>query len=132
MMMSLGQFVFSLGTAAYQDLQRQTQWRHPSSSRVGVRPARQFAGQGDDSVTLQGLIAPEVTGKIESLDTLREMGDSGSAWPLVEGTGRVYGQYVIEGLTEGQTLHFQDGAPRRIDFSLSLQRIDDDRAEGSA
>ena len=131
MMMSLGQFVFSLGTAAYQDLQRQTQWRHPSSSRVGVRPARQYAGQGDDSITLQGLIAPEVSGKIESLDTLREMGDAGSAWPLVEGTGRIYGQYVIEGLTEGQTLHFPDGAPRRIDFSLSLQRIDDDQAEGS-
>lgn len=132
MMMSLGQFVFSLGTAAYQDLQRQTQWRHPSSNRVGVRPARQFAGQGDDSITMAGLIAPDVTGKIESLDTLREMGDSGSGWPLVEGTGRVYGQFVIEGLTEGQTLHFQDGAPRRIDFSLSLQRVDDDRAEGYA
>ena len=40
MMMALGMFVFSLETLAYQELQRQTDWRHPSSPRVGVQPAR--------------------------------------------------------------------------------------------
>lgn len=126
MMMCLGQFVFSLAELAYQDLQRQTQWRHASSNRVGVRPARQFVGAGDESITLQGLVAPQVTGKIENLDKLREMGDSGANWPLVEGTGRVYGQFIIDSLAEGQTLHFDDGTPRRIDFTLTLQRVDDE------
>ena len=127
MMMCLGQFVFSLSTLAYQDFQRQTQWRHPSNSRVGARPARQFAGPGDDTITLQGLLAPELTGTIESLDKLREMADTGSAWPLVEGTGRVYGLYAIESLSEGKTLFFQDGAARRIEFTVNLVRVDDDR-----
>ncbi|WPP47693.1 phage tail protein [Pseudomonas sp. AN-1] len=129
MMMCLGQFVFSLSTLAYQDFQRQTQWRHPSNSRVGARPARQFAGPGDDTITLQGLLAPELTGSIESLDKLREMADTGSAWPLVEGTGRVYGLYAIEGLNEGRTLFFQDGAARRIEFTVNLVRVDDDRVD---
>lgn len=129
MMMGLGQFVFSLSTLAYQDLQRQTQWRHPSSSRVGAAPARQFVGPGDDSIALQGLLVPELAGDTESLDTLRGMADTGAAWPLVEGTGRVYGFFVIESLTEGRTLFFQDGASRRIEFTLNLQRVDDDRVE---
>lgn len=129
MMMCLGQFVFSLSTLAYQDFQRQTQWRHPSNSRVGARPARQFAGPGDDTITLQGLLAPELTGTIESLDKLREMADTGSAWPLVEGTGRVYGLYAIESLSEGKTLFFQDGAARRIEFTVNLVRVDDDRID---
>ncbi len=43
MLMSLGMFVFSLPTLAYQDMQRQTAWRHPSNSRVGSRAAHQFA-----------------------------------------------------------------------------------------
>ena len=60
MMMALGMFVFSLPTLAYQDLQRQTSWRHPSSSRVGSRPARQFTGAGDDTITLSGLLLPEL------------------------------------------------------------------------
>ena len=37
MMMSLGMFVFGLTTLAYQDMQRQTSWRHPGNSRVGTR-----------------------------------------------------------------------------------------------
>ncbi len=129
MMMCLGQFVFSLSTLAYQDFQRQTQWRHPSNSRVGARPARQYAGPGDDTITLQGLLAPELTGTIESLSKLREMADTGSAWPLVEGTGRFYGLYAIEGLNEGRTLFFQDGAARRIEFTVNLVRVDDDRVD---
>lgn len=129
MMMCLGQFVFSLSTLAYQDFQRQTQWRHPSNSRVGARPARQYVGPGDDTITLQGLLAPELTGSIDSLDKLREMADTGSAWPLVEGTGRVYGLYSIEQISEGKALFFKDGAARRIEFTVNLVRVDDDRID---
>lgn len=129
MMMGLGQFVFSLSTLAYQDLQRQTQWRHPSSSRVGAAPARQFVGPGDDTIALQGLLVPELVGDTASLDELREMADTGAAWPLVEGTGRVYGFFVIDSLSEGRTLFFQDGASRRIEFTINLIRVDEDRVE---
>lgn len=129
MMMALGLFVFSLSTAAYQDFQRQTAWRHPSSSRVGATPARQFLGKGDDTITLSGVIVPEISGQRMSLDTLRLMGDSGKAWPLVEGSGRIYGLWVIESMSETSTLFFANGAPRRIEFSITLQRIDDSRIE---
>ena len=37
MMMSLDQFVFSLATTPYQELQRQRNWKHRTSSRIGVR-----------------------------------------------------------------------------------------------
>lgn len=48
MMMAYGMFVLSLSTAPYQKLRRQMKWRHESQGRVGVRPARQFLGPGDD------------------------------------------------------------------------------------
>ena len=37
MMMALGFFVFSLHTAAYQELQRQLAWRHASVTRHQLR-----------------------------------------------------------------------------------------------
>ena len=129
MMLALGMFVFSLSTLAYQELQRQTEWRHPSSSRVGAAPARQFIGRGDDSITLPGIIFPELAGTTLSLDALRLMANTGKAWPMVEGSGRIYGLWVIESLSETRTLFFRDGTPRRIEFSLSLKRIDDDRID---
>lgn len=129
MMLALGMFVFSLSTLAYQELQRQTEWRHPSNSRVGAAPARQFVGRGDDIITLPGIIFPELAGTTLSLDALRLMANTGKAWPMIEGSGRIYGLWVIESLSETKTVFFRDGTPRRIEFTLTLKRIDDDQLD---
>ncbi|WP_226475165.1 phage tail protein [Pseudomonas sp. MWU16-30323] len=129
MMLALGMFVFSLTTAAYQELQRQTNWRHASNSRIGAAPARQFLGRGEDTITLPGILLPELAGTTLSLDTLRLMANTGTAWPMVEGSGRIYGLWVIESLSETKTFFFRDGTPRRIEFNLSLTRTDDDRID---
>ncbi len=64
-----------------------------------------------------------------SLDALRTMADTGKAYPLVEGTGRILGAWVIESISETRTLFFRDGAARRIEFSITLKRIDDGRVD---
>lgn len=129
MMMALGMFVFSLETLAYQEFQRQTDWRHGSTSRIGTNPARQYLGRGDDSITLPGVLLPGLAGSPLSLDTLRMMADTGKAWTLVQGDGRIFGLWVIESLSETRTLFFRDGAARRIEFNLKLVRIDDGRVD---
>ncbi|MDP2127231.1 MAG: phage tail protein [Pseudohongiella sp.] len=126
MMMSYGMFVFGLSTAAYQELQRQTAWRHSSQNRVGARPVRQYLGQGDDTIVLSGTLLPQFTGGQQHLDELRAMADEGAAWPLIEGTGYYYGLYVIESLSEGKSHHMSDGAAQRIQFSLTLAAVDPD------
>jgi uncharacterized protein len=125
MMMTLGMFVFSLPTLAYQELQRKTDWKHPSTSRVGARNARQYTGKGDDTITLSGWIAPELTGSVYSLDALRLMADTGKSWILIAGTGRILGSYVITGMTEGRTVLGQDGDAGKIEFSITLERTDE-------
>lgn len=125
MMMALGTFVFSLSTAAYQQLQRQSAWRHSSSERVGARAASQYVGPGDDTIELSGLIAPPLTGDIASLDTLREVADTGRPSALVDGTGIVYGAFIITSLSETRSLFFRDGSARKIEFQLSLLHVDD-------
>ncbi|WP_338444769.1 phage tail protein [Pseudomonas sp. LTR0] len=129
MMLALGMFVFSLPTLAYQQLQRQTDWRHASNSRIGAQPGRQFLGRGEDEITLPGVLLPELAGSMMSLDEIRAMGNTGKAWALVEGTGRVYGLFVIESLSETRSVFFQDGTARRIEFSLTLKRVDDGRVD---
>jgi phage protein U len=124
-MMILGMFVFSLPTLAYQELQRQTDWKHPSNSIVGGRDQSQFTGKGDDIITLNGWIAPELTGSIYSLDALRFMADTGKAWILIQGTGRIFGHFVITNMSEGKTHIANNGNPERIDFSITLKRVDE-------
>lgn len=132
MMMALGFFVFSLHTAAYQEMQRQLAWRHASVPRVGDRPASQYVGPDDETITLNGVLLPELAGARISLDVLQAMADTGDAWPLIEGTGRIYGLYVIEGLQTTRTLFFPDGAARRIDFAISLKRVADTGLEAAS
>lgn len=127
MMLSLGQFVFSLDTLAYQQLQRATDWRHAENSRVGARAASQFVGPGGDTITLDGVLLPEVAGSRASLDTLRDMGSQGAAWSLVDGNGVVYGAFVLLSVHETNTLFFADGTPRRTEFTIELRRVDDGR-----
>lgn len=124
MMMCLGQFVFSLNTLAYQELQRQTNWRHAATSRIGVRPASQFLGPGDDTITLPGTILPEF-GQRTSLDEIHDMGDTGEPFVLVDGAGRLYGLFVITDKSETCSAFDQLGKPKRIEFSFTLKRVDD-------
>jgi phage protein U len=125
MMMSLDQFVFSLTSAPFHELRRARAWKHRTTSRVGARDASQFTGPGVDTITLNGLVAPETIGEIASLDTLAAMADAGDAYVLVDGAGHVYGAFVIESLNETQTCHTPEGRARRVAFTLALRHVDD-------
>lgn len=129
MMMSYGMFVFGLSTAAYQELQRQTNWRHASQSRINARPVHQFLGPGDDTINLTGQLLPMFTGGQQNLDMLRALADQGKAWPLIEGTGTYYGMFAITSLQERKSEFFRDGAAKQINFDIALTRIDEGRTE---
>ncbi|MDO7473660.1 phage tail protein [Acinetobacter baumannii] len=121
MMMIFGMFVFSIPTATYQQLQRTTSWRHVSNSRVNDMPAYQFTGKGEDVITLDGSIVPEFGSQL-SLTALRLMGDTGKSFPLIAGNGKIYGLWVLKSLNETQSYFFKDGTPRKIEFTLTLEK----------
>lgn len=125
MMLSLGMFGFALDTLAYQEFSRRTDWKHGRTPRFGARDANQFTGPGADTVSLRGYLLPELAGDPDSLDDLRDMAGGGESFPLVGGDGRVYGNFIIIGIDEGQTLFFSDGKPRRIEFTIDLTRVED-------
>lgn len=129
MMMAFGMFVFGLGTASYQELQRRTAWRHAPQGRVGRRPARQFLGPADDTITLTGTLLPHFTGGQQNLDRLRDMANVGAAWPLIEGNGTFYGLYVIDDMNERKSHQTRDGSAQMIEFDITLQRVDEDRGD---
>lgn len=124
-LMALGMFVFEIGTLPFDELQHKTDWRHARATRVGARDATQFVGPGDETISLSGATYTEIADGRVSLDDLRAMGDAGEALPLVDGSGRVYGNFVIFALDARHTALMADGTPRRIDFGIDLLRVDD-------
>ncbi|EGO6390938.1 oxidoreductase [Salmonella enterica] len=129
MMMILGMFPFMLDTTPYQTLNQTTNWRYAKNERVGRSAQYQYIGAGDAPVTLSGVLCPEVSGGSISLGVLKTMGFTGLPWPLIEGTGRIVGMFSIGSVTETRTEFFDDGAARRIEFSLKLIRVSEDIRE---
>jgi len=123
MLMSLGMFGFELATLPYQELIRRTSWKHARSPRFGAFDASQYVGPGEDRVTLSGVLLPPLAGSYSSLRDLRVMADDGEAWPLMDANGTALGVYTIESIDERQSYHLDNGVPRKVDFTIELNRV---------
>jgi hypothetical protein len=131
-MMGLGDYRFGLPTAAYQDLSRTTSWRWPTVERIGARPASQFVGPGEDCITMSGVIYPAFRGGVGQLAAMRAEADKGEPLNLVDGTGQLWGQYVITEVREGQSVFFSNGAFRCQNFDITLQAYGGETLDASA
>lgn len=125
MMMIYGMMPFMRQTLPYGELQQNIDYRWPTNSRIGQRPAAQFLGVGDEKITLSGELRPEITGGAVSLMTVRLLADEGMAWPLIGGSGMIYGMYVIESISNTHSEFFPNGAANKIMFTLNLKRVDE-------
>lgn len=125
-MMALGDYRFSIDTAAYTQLERSTAWRWAAVERVGARPAQQFIGPGEDTITLDGSIYPYYKGGLGQVSAMRAAAAKGEPLLMLDGTGRVWGLYCITEVRETQTVFFSGGQPRKIDFTISLTAYGDD------
>lgn len=132
MLLAIGMFVFEVPNVMFDQLKRRRSWRHPTSERVGARAASQFAGVGDDTITLSGVLAPGVMGRKDALEDLAAMADQGRSWSVVDGDGFIYGAFVILDLDETKRELLANGQAVMIDFSVNLQRVDDDEGDTSA
>ncbi len=123
-MLQLGSYQFSIDSAAYQSLNRSTAYRWAAQERIGAADALQFTGFGADAITLQGVIHPHFRGGLDQVTKMRATASLGFPLPLVAGTGRVLGIWVIERVSEGQRSFAAHGAPLRQDFTLNIRRYD--------
>ncbi|MCX5466239.1 phage tail protein [Acinetobacter nematophilus] len=124
-MMRLGDFKFGIYTAAYQELNRTTQYQWGEQSVLGDWDNLQFLGPGQDTMTLTGVIFPEWNGGTRQLDNLRGLGSLGKPQLLINGSGKVLGNWIITEVSEGQSKHAAFGVPRRQEFMINLRKHSD-------
>ncbi len=124
-MMQLGEFQFSIASAAYQSLQRKTQYAWQSQDRLNNHSVWQYTAKPQESLQLDGVIYPQHKGGARQIETLREQAALGEALILVDGMGLVYGQWVILSVEETQSTFNPIGMPLKQTFKLELKRYGD-------
>ncbi|HCJ9732199.1 TPA: phage tail protein [Escherichia coli] len=129
MMMIYGMFVFELKTLPHQQVQQNKAWRHVKNDRINRSASWQYIGAGEDQMTLSGILYPEITGGEVSLSLLTTQAYTGRPWPLIDGVGKIYGMYVITGLQIIRSELDCYGKAKKIEFTISFQRCDEDLRE---
>lgn len=123
-MMRLGSFKFGVYTAAYQSLDRSTEYKWGEQPLFMNYDELQYLGPGADTITLQGFVYPEYKGGTGQIDQLRALGATGQPQLLISGFGRIMGQWAILRVNEGQTIFAAGGIPRRQEFTVEMRRYD--------
>lgn len=127
-MMALGLFRFGVNNAAYQTFSRSAAYRWEKLDRAGRAPALQFLGPDAEEIQLEGVIYPHFKGGLRQVEAMRLAARRGQPFMLVDGLGWVWDRWVITGVTEKKSIFMSDGAPRQIDFSMSLRAYGSDAA----
>ncbi|NBR48803.1 phage tail protein [bacterium] len=123
-MLALGSFRFSISTAAYQQLERQSSYKWEEVERFGQAPLMQYCGYDSETISLQGTILPEYKGGLGQMSQMRIQAARGIPLPLVTGTGFFFGLWVIEAINEAQEIFWSNGQPRKIGFQIALKKYD--------
>lgn len=122
-LLMLGTFKFSLNTAVFTEMQRRTSYTWANVERFGQFDALQYTGPGDDTITLPGIVFPDWKGGDRQVDDLRALADAALPYQLIDSFGGVWGDWVITGVDETQSIHKPDGSFRRQEFNVSLRRF---------
>ena len=119
-LMALGDYRFSIATAAYDSLKREHRYRWQAQPRWQQAPALQFTGYDKATLDLRGTIYPDLGAGFNQLELLRTQAGRGEPLLLVDGQGFVWGLWVIERVVEEQTYLQANGRPRKQTFRLQL------------
>ena len=121
----LGYFAFNINTAPYTQMSESRTYRHARNSIVGGRPRGQYIGEGEETLSLSGILYPEVTGGKSNLYYLERMAKEGNAYTLITEGFKFKGMYVIDQINTTDSHFFKDGVARKIEFTLDLTKTDD-------
>ncbi|MCW0137362.1 phage tail protein [Escherichia coli] len=129
MMMIYGMFVFELRTLPHQRLQQNKSWRHVKMNALTVQQAGSISVRGDDRIVLFWCALSANYGWRSVAVAADHAGVYRTPRPLIDGVGRIYGMYVLTETNTTRSEFDRCGKAKKIEFSLTLERCDEDLQE---
>jgi len=125
-LMQVGDFKFSIPTAAYRRLRLRAEYRWVQQDRLATKPAQQWLGPGRQEIDLPGVIYPNNATLYpdgqgwRQVSLMRDAASQGKPLMLVSGLGEVWGWWCITDVEETRSGPAWRGLARKIDFRLRL------------
>ncbi|WP_240462173.1 phage tail protein, partial [Burkholderia sp. Nafp2/4-1b] len=119
-------FHFNLSTAAFDTLRRATHYRVATQERLNRQEALQAVSVGGETITLSGVVFPQLGASVRQIERLRAIGADMKPVQLTTGAGDVLGRWYLQRIDEEQHALLADGVPRKQTFSLEFGRYGED------
>lgn len=120
--LALGEFVFGLATGfPYDRLARKTSGGWVDLDIISSKPLSHNTGQGAETVRLSG--KAQWAAGMAKVDELRAMANSRAPFTLVDGLGRNWGRWKIDGVSEDQERVIDDGTASLLNWTLELSEF---------
>lgn len=120
--LALGEFVFGLATGfPYDRLARKTSGGWVDLDIISSKPLSHNTGQGLETVRLSG--KAQWSAGMAKVDELRAMANSRAPFTLVDGLGRNWGRWRIDGVSEDQERVIDDGTASLLNWTLELSEF---------
>jgi len=120
--LALGEFVFGLATGfPYDRLARKTSGGWVDLDIISSKPLSHNTGQGLETVCLSG--KAQWAAGMAKVDELRAMANSRAPFTLVDGLGRNWGRWRIDGVSEDQERVIDDGTASLLNWTLELSEF---------
>ena len=122
--LALGPVVFGVRTIPPVRRRRSARYRWEGIPRIGARPGRQWAGVGDERITLECVQAAGL-GVRSALDGLRALAAAGTPHVLMSRSGRPLGWWVVAALNDGGEPLDGNAEPIVNSIRVDLERVDE-------
>ena len=120
--LALGEFVFGLATGfPYDRLARKTTGGWVDLDIISSKPLSHNTGQGLETLRLSG--KAQWAAGMAKVDELRAMANSRAPFTLVDGLGRNWGRWRIDGVSEDQERVIDDGTASLLNWTLELSEF---------
>ncbi|EPK2678549.1 phage tail protein [Pseudomonas aeruginosa] len=120
--LALGEFVFGLATGfPYDRLARKTSGGWVDLDIISSKPLSHNTGQGLETVRLSG--KAQWGAGMAKVDELRAMANSRAPFTMVDGLGRNWGRWRIDGVSEDQERVIDDGTASLLNWTLELSEF---------
>lgn len=123
MLLSLGDFRFSVDTAAYDDLGLEAEYPWAKVERLGNTPQLQAVGKEHRTISLKGVIYTTYRGGTAQPEALRAMAGKMQPLELVTGDGKAWGKWCVTKVGGSDSNFFEDGVPQKQTFNVELERF---------
>ena len=125
-LMAWGPFNFEVGAAAYEELAHSAAARWEKHPIIGRRPAAQYLGPDEESVTLRGTIYPTATGagSATTVDDLLTAAQGSTTYTLMSADGTIVDVYRLE-RARAVSSEIMPGGAQKIVYDLDFHVHDD-------